>query len=138
MTVHRIDHTAIAVRDLDEAIDRYERLYGISAVERAVVTDQRVEVAFLALGDTSIELVSPLDDSSGVARFLAGRGEGLHHIGLAVDDLEVELDRLVRDGVELIDREPRAGVHGRIAFCHPRGTGGVLVELVQHETRDTP
>jgi methylmalonyl-CoA/ethylmalonyl-CoA epimerase len=138
VTVHRIDHTAIAVRDLDEAIDRYERLYGIPAVERAIVPDQRVEVAFLALGDTSIELVSPLDDSSGVARFLAKHGEGLHHIGLAVDDLELELDRLARDGVELIDRVPRAGVHGRIAFCHPRGTGGILVELVQHETRDTP
>jgi methylmalonyl-CoA/ethylmalonyl-CoA epimerase len=135
VTVRRIDHTAIAVRDLDEAIGRYERLYGIPALERARVVDQRVEVAFLSLGDTSIELVAPLDDTSGVARFLAKRGEGLHHIGLSVDNLEDELDRLARDGVELIDREPRAGVHGRIAFCHPRGTGGVLVELVQNDER---
>jgi methylmalonyl-CoA epimerase len=133
VTFGRIDHTAIAVRDLDEAIERYQRLYGVHGVERSQVLDQGVEVAFLALGDTKIELVSPLDDASGVARFLNKRGEGLHHIGITVDDLERELERLTRQGIELIDRTPRPGVHGRIAFCHPRGTGGVLVELVQHD-----
>ena len=133
MTIRRIDHTAVAVRDLDEAIDRYRRFYDARSVERTSVPDQSVEVAFLTLGDTSLELMSPLDETSGVARFLEKRGEGLHHIGLLVDDLEAELDRLASEGVELIDRRPRRGAHGRIAFIHPRGTGGVLVELVQRD-----
>jgi methylmalonyl-CoA epimerase len=133
VTIRRVDHTAVAVRDLDEAIDRYGLLYGVRSVERTPVPDQHVEVAFLALGDTSLELVTPLDETSGVARFLEQRGEGLHHIGILVDSLEDELKRLSREGVELIDTRPRRGVHGRIAFVHPRGTGGVLVELVQHD-----
>jgi methylmalonyl-CoA/ethylmalonyl-CoA epimerase len=133
LTIRRIDHTAIAVRDMDEAIDRYGRLYGARSVERTRVPDQGVEVAFLMLGDTSLELVSPLEKSSGVSRFLDKHGEGLHHIGLLAENLETELDRLASAGVELIDRRPRRGVHGRIAFVHPRGTGGVLVELVQRD-----
>lgn len=133
MTVRRIDHTAIVVRDLVEAIERYGLLYGVRPAERTPVPEQRVEVAFLAFADTVLELVSPLDDTSGVAKFLKQHGEGLHHIGILVDSLEDELERLAREGVELIDREPRRGVHGRIAFVHPRGTGGVLVELVQRE-----
>lgn len=129
----RVDHTAIAVHDLDEAIGRYRALFVSMSVERAVVPDQRVEVAFLTFGDTSLELITPLDETSAVARFLQTRGESLHHIGMAVDDLEGELQRLADEGVELIDRQPRRGVHGRIAFIHPRGTGGVLVELVEHD-----
>ncbi len=133
MTSGRVDHTAIAVRDLDKAIDRYRAVFGPAQVERAVVAAQRVEVAFLSYGDTYLELVCPLDETSGVARFLRAQGESLHHIGMAVDDLESELSRLAEQGVELIDRQPRRGVHGRIAFIHPRGTGGVLVELVEHD-----
>jgi methylmalonyl-CoA/ethylmalonyl-CoA epimerase len=90
-------------------------------------------VAFVSMGDTQLELVQPLDPTSGVARFLDTHGEGLHHVGVAVDDLSAELRRLEADGVRLIDRVPRRGVHGLIAFIHPHGTGGVLVELVQHE-----
>jgi methylmalonyl-CoA epimerase len=131
MTVQRIDHTAIAVHDLDEALPRYEALYGVTRGERAVVPDQRVEVAFLPIGDTSLELISPLDDESGVARFLANRGEGLHHLAVAVPDIRKELERLRAAGVRLIDNEPRSGFHGEVAFVHPRGTGGVLLELVQ-------
>jgi methylmalonyl-CoA/ethylmalonyl-CoA epimerase len=133
VNVQRIDHTAVAVRDLDEAIPRYERLYRARCVERVEVPDQRVEVAFLALGDTTIELIRPTDDSSGVARFLANRGEGLHHIAVKVDDIASELARLQADGVRLIDRSPRRGVHGLIGFVHPEGTGGVLLELVQND-----
>lgn len=133
MTPGRIDHTAIAVRDLDEAIARFGVLFGIERIERRRVPEQRVEVVFLEFSDTCLELVSPLDESSGVARFLQARGESLHHIGIAVDDLEGELSRLASEGVELIDTQPRQGVHGRIAFVHPRGTGGVLVELVEHD-----
>jgi len=131
--VRRIDHTAVAVRDLAEAVTRYEGLLGGRAGERIVMADQGVEVAFVSMGDTQLELVQPLDPTSGVARFLDSRGEGLHHVGVAVDDLVAELRRLEADGVRLIDRVPRRGAHGLIAFIHPHGTGGVLVELVQHE-----
>ncbi len=131
--MRRIDHTAVAVRDLAEAVTRYEGLLGGRAGERIVMADQGVEVAFVSMGDTQLELVQPLDPTSGVARFLDSRGEGLHHVGVAVDDLVAELRRLEADGVRLIDRVPRRGAHGLIAFIHPHGTGGVLVELVQHE-----
>lgn len=131
--MRRIDHTAVAVRDLAEAVPRYEGLLSGRAGQRIVIADQGVEVAFVSMGDTQLELVQPLDPTSGVARFLDSRGEGLHHVGVAVDDLSAELRRLEADGVRLIDRVPRRGVHGLIAFIHPHGTGGVLVELVQHE-----
>ncbi len=133
MNLRRLDHTAVAVRDLDEAVTRYEGLLCGRAGERIVMADQGVEVAFVSIGDTQLELVQPLDPTSGVARFLDSRGEGLHHVGVAVDDLVAELRRLEADGVRLIDRVPRPGVHGLIAFIHPHSTGGVLVELVQHE-----
>lgn len=133
MNLQRVDHTAIAVKDLDEALERYRRLLGVETYERVAVPQQGVEVAFLAMGDTSLELICPTEPGSGVARFLEQRGEGLHHIGVLVDDITAELDRLRRDGVELIDEEPRCGAHGSIAFLHPRGTGGVLIELVQHD-----
>jgi methylmalonyl-CoA/ethylmalonyl-CoA epimerase len=137
MSVLRIDHTAIAVRDLDEALERYRRLYGIEAAERRSVPDQHVEVVFLSLGDSQLELICPLDSTSGVARFLARQGEGLHHVGFLVDDIAAELERLTAEGVELIDRRPRQGVHGLIAFVHPRATGGVLVELVERVENQT-
>lgn len=131
MSISKIDHTAIAVRALDEAIPRYEGLYGALCRERAVVGDQGVEVAFFAFGDSQLELVAPLQSDTGVARFLARHGEGLHHIAVQVDDIEAEIARLREAGRELIDATPRTGVHGRIAFVHPRGTGGVLLELVE-------
>jgi methylmalonyl-CoA epimerase len=127
----RLDHTAIAVRDLDEALDRYSRIYGVGPSERAIVRNQGVEIAFLPLGDASLELICPLDNNSGVGRFLEKNGEALHHIGVAVLNLRAELKRLSRERIELIDSEPRPGVHGPIAFVHPRGTGGVLLELVE-------
>jgi methylmalonyl-CoA/ethylmalonyl-CoA epimerase len=127
----RVDHTAIVVADLDEALDRYRTLLGAEPGAKHLVPEQRVAVAFLALGDTQLELISPTDPESGVARYLAARGEGLHHVGIHVDDIESELERLRLQGIELIDDQPRQGVHGKIAFVHPRGTGGVLLELVQ-------
>jgi methylmalonyl-CoA/ethylmalonyl-CoA epimerase len=129
----RIDHTAVVVRDLDRALERYERLFDVRDVMRARVPDQDVEVAFLSFDDTQVELICPLSGASGVGRFLERHGESLHHIGIAVDDIRSELTRLEALGVELIDRAPRPGVHGLIAFLHPRATGGVLVELVERE-----
>lgn len=131
MTFTRIDHTAIAVHDLDEAVPRFERLYQTRCAERVTVREQQVEVAFLPLGDTQLELIAATSEDSGVARFLAARGEALHHIAVAVDDIAGELGRLQQSGVRLIDSEPRRGAHGRIAFVHPAGTGGVLLELVE-------
>ena len=132
MTILRIDHTAIAVRDLAEALNRYARIFGLQSVGRTEVPDQGVEIAFLRAGDTQLELICPLDQESSVSRFLDRYGERLHHVGLLVDDMDRELERLRRAGVELIDNSPRNGPHGRIAFVHPRGTGGPLIELIEH------
>jgi methylmalonyl-CoA/ethylmalonyl-CoA epimerase len=127
----RVDHTAIVVADMDEALGRYRRLLGAEASIRAVVPEQLAEVAFLSMGDTKLELIAPTDPNSGIARFLRERGESLHHVGIEVDDIRCELRRLSDAGIELIDAEPRPGLHGSIAFVHPRGTGGVLLELIQ-------
>lgn len=135
MSIGRVDHTAIAVNDLEAALRRYVALLPGAAIERSVVADQQVVVAFLRLGDTAVELIQPTSADSGVARFLAQRGEGLHHIAFEVDDLQSELRRLESEGIELVDREPRPGAHGMVAFLHPRSTG-VLVELVQHTHRE--
>jgi methylmalonyl-CoA epimerase len=117
---------------MDEALQRYRRIWGLESSIRTEVPDQRVEIAFLPVGDTQLELIRPLDTGSGVARFLERHGESLHHIGVAVDDIRAELKALSETGVELLDSEPRRGVHGLIAFVHPRGNGGVLIELVQN------
>jgi methylmalonyl-CoA/ethylmalonyl-CoA epimerase len=132
----RLDHTAVVVADMDEAIERYGRLWGLQAGLRAEVADQGVEIAFLSAGDTQLELIRPLSEGSGVARFLDRHGESLHHIGIAVEDIRAEIAALIEQGAEVIDREPRRSVHGLIAFVHPRGTGGPLVELVQDEHED--
>jgi methylmalonyl-CoA epimerase len=131
VTISRIHHTAVAVKDMNVSIARYRELFSTEVSDRTVVPDQGVEVAFLAIGDTRLELVQPLDDTSGVARFLQTRGEGLHHIGVAVTDITSELDRLRQEGYVLLDEKPRQGAHGLIAFVNPRSTGGVLLELVQ-------
>jgi len=134
----RIDHTAIVVADLDEALPRYRRLFGIEPGLRQAVPDQGVEIAFLPIGDTQLELVQPTSEDSGVARFLARRGEGLHHIAVEVEDIAAELDRLDAAGIPLIDRQPRRGVHGRIAFVRPEALGGVLLELVEGSPASPP
>jgi methylmalonyl-CoA epimerase len=132
----RVDHTAIVVRDMDEALARYKRIWGVECSLRQEVPQQGVEVAFLPIGETQIELVRPVREDSGVARFLEKHGETLHHVGLAVEDIRAELKALADEGVQLIDQEPRQGVHGLIAFVHPRGTGGPLIELVQNTHDD--
>jgi methylmalonyl-CoA/ethylmalonyl-CoA epimerase len=132
LSSRRIDHTAIAVGDLETAVAKYSAMLPTHAIERTSVPDQHVEVAFLRYGDTALELIQPTTPNSGVARFLARRGEGLHHIAFAVDDLRAELSRLSSAGIDLIDRQPRRGAHGLVAFIHPRSSG-ILIELVQHE-----
>lgn len=130
---HALDHVAVAVDSIADAADLYGRLVGASATPAEDVTSQGVRVAFLETGSTRVELLEPLSADSPVGRFLARRGPGLHHLAFRVNDLKVALRELERAGVELIDREPRAGAGGHaVAFIHPRSAGGVLVELVEH------
>ena len=126
-----IDHVAIAVLDLDEACARYVELLGARVGLREQVVAQGVEVAFLHLpGETKIELISPLDDSGAVARFLEKNGEGLHHVCMRVANIEEALESVIDAEIPHIDSQPRIGAGGaRIAFLHPRALGGVLLEL---------
>lgn len=133
-----IHHVAIVVRSIEESLPRYRDLFGLEAEADPIVFEsQRVRLCFLATGPepaARIELIEPIDDVSGVARFLDERGEGLHHVCLATDDLPAALARLAAHEAELIDREARPGVHGSVAFVHPRTLNGVLWELLERTT----
>lgn len=130
--IRRISHIAIVVPDLDEAMDFWVDVLGLPLQHVEYVADQGVDVAFLPSGDSEIELLEPIDQSSGVARFMQKRGPGMHHICFEVADIESMLARLKEAGVPLINEEPTIGTGGKkIAFVHPKGTGGVLVELYQ-------
>lgn len=132
MDVTRIDQVGIAVEDLDAALAFYASAFGIAAVSRERIEEDGVEEAMLEVAGVHLQLVQSIREDSPVARFVERRGPGLHHLGLAVRSLEGALDHLRGEGVELIDEEPRIGGGGhRIAFVHPRSTGGVLVELVE-------
>ena len=132
MTVKRIDHIAIVVPNIEEALDFYQDSLGLTLEHTERVDSEDVIVAFLPAGDSEIELVEPVDEASGVARYLEKRGPGIHHICLEVQDIRASLARLKERGVELINEEPRIGTGGKlIAFIHPRSASGVLVELYQ-------
>ena len=128
----RIDHVGIAVADLDAAIALYEDSYEMTLVHRETVTEQGVEAVLLDLGENHVELLAPLGDDTPVGKFLAKRGGGLHHVAYQVTDIAAELERLEAAGVRLIDEAPRVGIRGsRVAFLHPKSSGGVLTEIVQ-------
>jgi methylmalonyl-CoA epimerase len=129
----KVDHIGIVVRDIQEALKAYEAALGLPLREVAEVPDQKVEVAFLPLGESNIELVQPLTDDTGIAKYLDKRGEGIHHICIEVDDIEAALARLKAHEAQLIDEAPRQGAHGRVAFVHPKAMHGVLIELIEHE-----
>lgn len=127
----RLDHVAIAVESLATALPLFESLTGAAGSAVEEVASQGVRVAFVGSGGGRLELLEPLGPETPVGRFLGRRGPGLHHVAYRVADLQATLDALAARGVELIDRSPRAGAGGhRVAFLHPRGTGGVLIELV--------
>lgn len=128
-----LDHVAVAVEDLDAACQRYVTLLGARVVHREVIAGQPVEVAFVEVpGETLLELVSPTSPESPLTRFLATRGEGLHHICFRVEDVDAALRGAEHDGLQVIDRQSRPGAAGsRIGFLHPSAFGGVLVELKQ-------
>jgi methylmalonyl-CoA epimerase len=130
-----IDHVAIVVRDLDEALALYTQTLGFSLVYREIVPDQGVEAVGVRTGDAVIELLRPLDEASPIAKYRGDAPAKLHHTAYRVDDIRAELERLRQAGVRLIDEQPRRGAHGNtIAFLHPKSTGGVLIELCQRES----
>ena len=128
----RIDHVGVAVEDLEAAIALYETTYEMALVHREVVEEQGVEAVLLDVGENHVELLRPLGPETPVGRFLAKRGSGLHHVAYQVADIESALAALKDRGVALIDEAPRTGIrNSRVAFAHPRSTGGVLTEIVQ-------
>lgn len=131
-----IHHLAVAVADLDAAIERWSALFGARVEHRERVDDQGVEAASLLVGGSRIELLAPLAADTPVGRFLEKRGPGMHHVAFGVDDVAAELERLAARGARLIDERPRRGLFGlEVAFVHPEATGGVLAEFVGDEHR---
>jgi len=132
MTGRALDHVGIAVHSLDDSLPVFESITGGKGHGRERVEQQGVEVVFLGSGDGRLELLAPTRDDSAVAKFLARRGPGMHHLCYRVDDVAAELDRYRAAGAQLIDQAPRPGAAGHlVAFIHPKSTGGVLVELLQ-------
>ena len=127
----RIDHIGIVVQELDAALHTYCDVLGFRLLERVTIPEQLVEAAFLDSGNSTIELIAPIDSTSGTARFLETRGEGTHHICFEVEDIVASLAGLAAQGLRLIDTKPRQGVHGLIAFVHPKATHGTMIELLQ-------
>jgi methylmalonyl-CoA/ethylmalonyl-CoA epimerase len=131
--ITRIDHIGIAVHNLDEALKVYRDALGLEVTHIADEPEQKVRVAFLPRGGSEIELLEPYEGDGPVRKFMEKRGEGIHHICLAVDDIEATLAQLAAQGVPLIDTTPRFNSRGqKIAFIHPKGAHGVLIELYQY------
>lgn len=128
----RIDHVGVAVEDLDAALALYERDYDMQLVHREIVEEQGVEAALLDVGENHVELLAPTAEDTPVGKFLSRRGPGLHHVAYQTGDITAELERLKASGVRLIDETPRVGIRqSRVAFLHPKSSGGVLTEIVQ-------
>ena len=131
MELKRVDHVGIAVKNLDESVQFYESL-GFKATGYEVVAEQKVKVAFLPCGDSELELLESTEPDGPIARFIEKNGPGIQHIAIRVDDIDKALEELKAKEVRLIDQTPRYGAGGaRIAFVHPKATGGVLLELTQ-------
>jgi methylmalonyl-CoA/ethylmalonyl-CoA epimerase len=129
--VRSVHHVAFAVEDLDAAVETYRRLFGAEVEVRDRLEEQGVEAAYLRLGSGRVELVSPLEADTHVGRFLASRGPGMHHVGIAVGDVEAAVEELAAGGAEIIDPEPRPGLGGHlVSFVHPNSLHGVLAEVV--------
>ena len=128
----KLDHIAIAVHNVENAAKFYQDMLGLELRNVELIKEQKTRVGFLTVGETSIELVEPSCEDSPIAKFLSTKGPGIHHLCFEVDDIEEEIKTLTHQGAQLIDRIPRPGAHETlVVFLHPRGTGGVLVELSQ-------
>ena len=133
-TATDLNHTCMAVRNIEKTPAPYRRMSGLGETEIDEVADQGVRVAIVSVGGTQLEFIEPTDPGGAIARFIERRGEGLHHICFEVEDLQGTLDRLDSNDVDLIDKNPRKGLAGMVAFIHPRSTGGTLVELVDESS----
>jgi methylmalonyl-CoA/ethylmalonyl-CoA epimerase len=127
----KVHHVAVIVADIDTALGFWRDILGLPVELILPIEQDRVTIAFLPVGESKIELVQPTDDTTGVARFLASKGEGFHHVCFEVPDLNAALTQLGLDGIELIDSVARKGAEGPVAFLHPRSCHGVLVELIE-------
>jgi len=132
LSIRKISHIGIAVRDLDQQVAFYRDVLGLTFEGTEVIEDQRVKVAIFRVGEAAIELLEPTSPDSPVARHLDKKGEGIHHLAYDVEDIQQTLDNLKHRGARLIDQSPRKGAHGKsIAFIHPKSTFGVLTELCE-------
>jgi methylmalonyl-CoA/ethylmalonyl-CoA epimerase len=129
--IGRIHHVAVVVAEMGPALGLWRDILGLRVETVLPIPSDRVNIAFLPVGESKIELVEPTDDTTGVARFLASKGEGFHHVCFEVPNLAEALLRLEIEGIELIDTSPRKGAEGPVAFLHPRSCHGVLVELIE-------
>jgi methylmalonyl-CoA epimerase len=130
--IKKVHHVAIAVKNLDEALELYENLFGTKPSKIETLQQQGVKAALLPMAEGGeIELLEPIDPQSGVAKFLESRGEGIHHICFEVENVDQELCTLADKGVQLLDKQGRPGLAGKVGFIHPKSTKGVLIELVQ-------
>jgi len=128
----RIDHIGVAVEDIDAALALYGDSFEMELAHRETVESQGVEAVLLDVGDGHVELLAPLGPDTPVGKYLAKNGPGLHHVAYAVDDIDAALEKIAAAGIQLIDSEPRVGIRdSRVAFLHPRSTGGVLTEIVE-------
>jgi methylmalonyl-CoA/ethylmalonyl-CoA epimerase len=129
-----VDHIGFAVRNIDEAISFYTSMFGVSGWERMAMPERHMAVAVTRIGDTLLELIAPTSEQASFAKFLHERGPSMHHIAYRVDDIAAALAAVSASGIQLIDEEPRLGMHNTlVAFLHPKSTLGVLIELVQHQ-----
>lgn len=129
--IQRVNHIAIVVANLDEALQTYQDRLGLTMSKRMLMPEQEVEIAFLPAGESVIELIQPVTETSGVAKYLASRGEGLHHICLEVDSVQNTLDDLTARSVRLINEKPINAAEGYGIFAHPKATHGVLIEFLE-------
>ena len=130
--VNKVDHIGIAVKNLNEALNFYENILGLKSAGTETVEEQKVKVAFFPLGDTEVELLESTEEDGPIAKYIAKNGEGIQHIAYRVDDIEKAIAEMKENGIRMIDEKPRYGAGGaKIAFCHPKSTFGVLIELCQ-------
>lgn len=130
--VKKLDHIGIAVKDLEASLKFYEQILGLKSAGTEIVEEQKVRVAFLPIGDTEVELLESTEEDGPIAKFIAKNGEGIQHMAYRVDNIEEAIAKLKEQGIRMIDEKPRYGAGGaQIAFCHPKSTNGVLIEICQ-------
>jgi methylmalonyl-CoA/ethylmalonyl-CoA epimerase len=137
MMIKKINHIAIAVSNLEEAAGFYQTVMGLTLSGIEVVTAQKTKVGFFKIGESNIELVQPAEPDSSLVKFLETKGQGIHHICLEVDDIEAEVKTFLEKGATMVDQKPRPGAHNtRVAFVHPKSSGGVLIELCEFPKKE--